>query len=101
MARASYPSTRQRTIVVTTTLTVMLILAACGSEIGEDEVVETIVLPNSANELSPLEQRLGFSSDASKRQRQQIELQRQAEVQVAVCMTNRGFDYVPAAIDET
>ena len=101
MARARHVSVRQPIVVVVVLWALALICTACGSEIPADDPIAASIDRPLATELSPLEQRLGFSSDETKRQRQQIDLQRQAEEQVAVCMTNKGFDYVPAAIDET
>lgn len=101
MANAPHPSARRRIIVGGAQATVALLLSACGSEIPADDAITAITNPASATELSPLEERLGFSSDETKRLRQQIELQQQAEDEVAVCMTNKGFDYSPAVIDET
>lgn len=73
-----------------------LLCGACASDeaaparLGESTTaIETSVV-------SPLFERLGFSSDENARQRQWVSLQHGAEEAVAACMASQGFSYVPS-----
>ena len=99
----SRPSSRslRGLVAVGATLSFALSLGACGSVTAADTASALTDSSTTTAALSPLEQRLGFSSDENKRQQQLVGLHRQADDQVVACMAAQGFDYIPNPINET
>lgn len=71
-----------------------LVAAACGGS-GDGAADAS---GSTRGEPSPLEARLGFSSDEHERQRQWIAASARTEQAVVSCMQAKGFEYVPRSV---
>lgn len=76
----------------------LLFAAACASDSSSSEPSVVVAEPAPASE-SPLEVRVGFSSDAGRRNVALTRLQRDADQALVACMARAGFVYHVGPVD--